>query len=180
MGGEGCRIEQSDIKPGPLQIQKNTSTSLHHLQLPTMPLFKRRAPVQHMHHHPSTMARLKAMFTRHAHPHHHTHGHPPAPVSTQARSAKRSLFRRTSGAQYPTTTTHTHRKSPLARRTGGAAQAAPIATGGHHQGRRSTLASLKAMFRPRRSHGHSHRTQYTSSSRNHFSSSRNSLSFHMK
>ena len=163
MGGEGCRIEQSDIKPGPLQIQKiQPHPFIIFNYQPTMPLFKRRALVQHVHHRPSTMARLKAMFTPNAHPHHHTHGHPPTPVSTQARSAKRSLFRRTSGAQYPTTTTHTHHRNPFARRKGGAAQAAPIATEGYHQGRRSTLASLKAMFRPRRSHGHSHRTHYTS------------------
>ncbi|KFH62564.1 hypothetical protein MVEG_11957 [Podila verticillata NRRL 6337] len=135
-----------------------------------MPLFKRRAPVQHVHHRPSTMARLKAMFTPYHHPYNHAHGHSqaPAPVSTQARAAKRSLFGRTPGAHHPTTATHTRRRNPFARRMGGTAQAAAVATAGHHHGHhghhghRSPLASLKAMFRPRRSHGHSHRSHYTS------------------
>ncbi|KAF9292947.1 hypothetical protein BGZ74_000103 [Mortierella antarctica] len=107
------------------------------------------------------MARLKAMFTPHPHPHLHTHGPAPAPapaapVANQVRAAKRSLFRRAPGA-HTQPTTPTRRKNPLARRLRGAAQAAPVATGGYHHGHhghRSTLASLKAMFRPRRSHGH--------------------------
>ncbi|KAG0013388.1 hypothetical protein BGZ81_001049 [Podila clonocystis] len=127
-----------------------------------MPLFKRRAPIQHVQHRPSTLARLKAMFTPHPHPHQHTQGYGPAPVANQVRAAKRSLFRRTPGAHsHPTT--HTRRRNPFARRLRRAAQAAPVATsGGHHgqHGHRSTLASLKAMFRPRTSHGH--HTQYVS------------------
>ncbi|KAG0078388.1 hypothetical protein BGZ92_001480 [Podila epicladia] len=101
------------------------------------------------------MARLKAMFTPRPHPHHHTLGPAPAPaapVANQVRAVKRSLFRRTPRAHnHPTT--HTRRRNFLR----GAAQAPPVAAGGHHHGHHghgSPLASLKAMFRPRRSHRH--------------------------
>lgn len=169
----GEDIQLYNMSPGNSFLnQKPTSSLDHHQQSSIMPLFRRRVPVQQVHRRPSTVARLKAMFTPHPHPHRHTHGYghghqghhdaPVAPVGDQVRAAERSLFRRTPGAHsHPAT--NTRRRNPFARRMRGPAQAAPVATGdphyGHH-GHRSTLASLKAMFRPRRSHGH--RTQYIS------------------